>query len=941
MSFDSLLAELGITGEKPVPNPPPAQPDGPYGVDKAHNLKPIKPLDPWGSVKGLEGDAQAQGLNPETKAIYSENADHDVVITDVRHAANDFTVGFSSADPVGSYIDTKNVADNGAVDMQLLFDPQALRSGSSVSGELAIQLMDIRAAFDENKPLKTNPYDGIKFKLDGKDYTLKFGKVNGDATYDDLFAALQKAITESKIPVTIEKDGMFDRTDPKELMPGHKMGVRIVLKADGQFSDANWTLPEGAAPASSDYSTDLTPEAATDCALIETNIVLDNVGRVNWDLCNRLPVYGSNGGYLQVGSMADRGGVEKFNVTLERGSWLESLKSTNDALKEIVVTTPKDAEGKAKFGAQNLYIGTDLVADRPGLDYTDLDSYDAEGNQLHTYIGNNGMDNLTMVPSLLEGRGLVNVRDFDAADMTGNVNLHAVVDVNAFAKYFGNRDFQGIDFDQNADKTGKSAVHNPVFDYTTGSGDDGVNMEVSGYVAADRDFAMNINTGAGNDRVQFQFTGFTPYSLANQKSLHNVKIDTGEGNDVVELPGAGDVWVDLGAGNDVVYTDNTGAGSVFVLHRTADAGVQQAPKKVLPLGADVLADDNLSHGAGVDNAGDAVSVVISFLGLTIEGKAPYARLDGNGNIATERLNQLIIDTIEQDHEMSHLLDARDGSGQSLLIESLIAGGSNFKDLSINFKYGAPGTNSQAWTPWADVNSFYNGDTTTGAGTQYTQIFEGGVFGGDTDNVINPGTGRDLVVLSSHAESAETIIMNGVAEDILTVVNFNRANDQFISSTGQALTLAATPNAGTANVYSLHTAAGVYYDKVILANNIGTGSITPSPTPSPGGEVAVTKDSPATIDVSGGNIKLVFADGKYDKTVSGFGEGDVLDGTAIGGGFNVLPDTDQTDGEQQVQFIASDSSQVTVTLVGLTAEQDAGIFNKPSFLSVFGDGSVLV
>ena len=56
-----------------------------------------------------------------------------------------------------------------------------------------------------------------------------------------------------------------------------------------------------------------------------------------------------------------------------------------------------------------------------------------------------------------------------------------------------------IDFDQNPFKGGSDSVHNPVFDYKTGSGNDGVNMEVSGYIAADRDFKMNIDTGEDND----------------------------------------------------------------------------------------------------------------------------------------------------------------------------------------------------------------------------------------------------------------------------------------------------------------------------------------------------------------------------------------------------------------------------------------------------------
>ncbi len=48
----------------------------------------------------------------------------------------------------------------------------------------------------------------------------------------------------------------------------------------------------------------------------------------------------------------------------------------------------------------------------------------------------------------------------------------------------------------------------------------------------------------------------------------------------------------------------------------------------------------------------------------------------------------------------------------------------------------------------------------------------------------------------------------------------------------------------------------------------------------------------------------------------------------------------TDGIQSIQAVdATTGGAVTITLTGLTVAQDAGVFNLPSFNTVFGAGSL--
>jgi len=88
-----------------------------------------------------------------------------------------------------------------------------------------------------------------------------------------------------------------------------------------------------------------------------------------------------------------------------------------------------------------------------------------------------------------------------------------------------------------------------------------------------------------------------------------------------------------------------------------------------------------------------------------------------------------------------------------------------------------------------------------------------------------------------------------------------------------------------------------------------------------------------------NTTYVVAAGTYPATIAGFGTGDKID-LFNGFAFTVVPDTDQADGQQQFQAAdAVSGGTTTITLTGLTAAQDAALFNLASFDTVFGAGTI--
>ncbi len=763
------------------------------GVPTDNNLRgPVNPPVNNAAINLDSAHIDAEMMT-NTRAIFSDNSRADLVVEDVRYDADKFYTGFSNADP-------------GDVDMGLYFDPQALQSQTQTSGALRLELIDIRGAFltGNAEPLQSNTYDTIKFMFNGEEKTLEVkdaagNPFSGNTTYAELATAIQAAVDAQGLPLTVSLGNAFTRTDPKGNFAGTVTGTQIIIEAQAGTltvpAGFGWLASSGV-PADSDLSTLMTPFLETGCPLIESNIVLDNVGRVNWNLCERLPDYGSAAGDLIVGSMAERGGVEKFNIYLQDskgatkldpsgnvvktgGSWLRSIASTNNELKEIVIKPDTGAEHA------NLFIGLDRLPDRFGVDY----------NERYQYVGENNLDTMTLAPALLENAGLIDVRDVDATQMQGDLNLRATITADSFVKYF-----------DHYDSSLTPDTHLPHFDYLTGSGDDGLNLTVNKFVAADRDFEMNIETNAGDDHVRFDFAnGEAPAGdlrwLDNQNWQRNVEIKTDSGNDVVELPGDGNITVKLGTGNDVIYTDNQGTGAVFVIRADtpADAIVQLDPNGgVIPLNNNVQSLQDDYTFTGTPNTQEKLYVDVSFLGIETRGTLSLTlryNASGNYTLSPNALNELVIEQINHHSTLKYLLEARDGAGDSIIIESLIDGDMALTDLDINFRKGVDYVSSvsegalnalytKVFAEDAASGNLFSGSTVDGVDPVPVPDANVNTIDpadpvvtpsetGNSDNEIYPGPGDDLLVLGTGANSNDSIVLEGFfGRD--TIINFSSA-----------------------------------------------------------------------------------------------------------------------------------------------------------------------
>jgi hypothetical protein len=138
-------------------------------------------------------------------------------------------------------------------------------------------------------------------------------------------------------------------------------------------------------------------------------------------------------------------------------------------------------------------------------------------------------------------------------------------------------------------------------------------------------------------------------------------------------------------------------------------------------------------------------------------------------------------------------------------------------------------------------------------------------------------------------------------------------------------LTEAQDAGAFNVDSFNTLFGagtISYAAVVIPTT--TASLS---------SVVLTAAGTAGVDTF--NI----ASGTYAATISNFANGDKLSFFSDAS-LTVLPDSNQIDGIQQISAAdPATGATATITLTGLTAVQDAGVFNVSSFNTIFGAGTI--
>ena len=641
--------------------------------------------------------------------LHNNNSRADLAVEDVRVNSSATTIALSNTDP-------------GGVDFGVFFQAPYLTSqGQGATGRLGLELMDVKNSQAQGTHVLTdNTYDTFTIRYtdnSGNPTDLVMQAATGyNGTPDTLAAAFNTWLVDNgwadRISVAVDPEvypaNAGSGTDSWAFPNGHRI---IFSSNEGQLAAVSLKASIGDALPSGGISWAVRTGGGITCPLIQTNLELDNVGQVKWqdDAPDCLPadaIYGSRAGDLVIGSMATTGGVERFDVVVDRGSWLNSMASTNNALRLVTV---KNGDVQGDYDVQNaegsLFVGASLAAAARDGNLTDwntnLDPHNPEAS-----LENPG--SWIDMPRVLARNGLTDVKAFDASAMVGNVNIGAQLTAAGYLKYLA--DVDGLRTVQD------NYAPSGDFVYNLGGGHDTLNLSVNGGLAADPDFKLNISGNDGDDFVNFRFTDLTLNENAilqakNAAQDMHVTINGDAGADTVKSWGNGAVTVNGGAGNDAIYVGQNATDLNAVW--TYNAGTADADKAIYiddlngaqSLNNDLLGTVGSFSLTGTTAGNNVFSVVVDFKGLTSQVTV-RAFADGivNPRVTALEVNKAIITAINTDPVLSKLLVAKDGAGYSLLIESLIDGEMGAGDLTISFDQTT--TTNLTWVP---LNNAYADD----------------------------------------------------------------------------------------------------------------------------------------------------------------------------------------------------------------------------------------
>lgn len=693
----------------------------------------------------------------------NNNSRADLLIEDVRIADNQITKDITI---------TMRETDPGHVDFYVLFDQNSLRNASASTSQINLQVMDTRAVVDGKAPLLNSPYGGFKFTAtDAKGastvVTLQSDAIDAAQTYAELAAAFQAAADKQfgagVVTVSVGPDfTVTDTTTAKSVT-----GKEVVIKTTSAYAfttptGSGW-VAAGTVPANSGLHTNYSQGSSTNTDPVTSTIVLDDVGR------------GSTGGELVVGGLStgetsSSKGVQRFDITVEDNSKLETISSTNNTLREVSIVNGTTTR------VNNAY--NDNVKDAGNL----------------TVKGESG-ENGAVMPGTY---GFQDVKLIDAATFKGKLDLTAVLTKDVTAKYMNLTD----------ESPAAADADNVQFAYNLGTNNDTFKLDIDAAnlhnagTTTREDFVLSIKGGAGKDNITADIIngGAEDGAAAwynNSKLNANLSIDGGAGDDTIRTMGSGDWKITAGEGNDTVYSDNSGDKAVWVFNTTGQAEVTAAldsARKLTDLNSSANTSYNLFKG----------TAEVTFRGLTSK-----VTIDSTGYKTSDlQINQAIKKAINSDPVLSKLLKATDGPANTLVVTSLIDGERDVTDLAVAITKPAAGVLTAAdiaaagavYKPTAPLTTesdvlnnmdAVGGDYAANFGVNTTTIPASGSTPALTtaanaagknstqvaDSTHNLGAGNDVLVLSTNStgkdnlSSSEKVVYNAVDFGNDVIVNF--------------------------------------------------------------------------------------------------------------------------------------------------------------------------
>lgn len=682
----------------------------------------------------------------------SNNSRETVVVEDVRildsQITKDITITMRETDP-------------GNVDYGVYFDQNSLRNVSASTSRVVLQVLDTGAAGQGLAPLLNADVQGFSFEYTDNKTSVKLtanlasDAINAATTFADLQAAFQAAANAQfgAGVVSVSLGTNFSVIDP--LSGKTVTGTNVVLQVNGDYTvtPIGWSK-SGTTPAGSNIYTNYTTAASTSTDLVTSKIVLDDVGR------------GSHGGDLVVGglSVGDTStsqGVQRFEITVEDNSKLTSVASTNNTLREVTIVNGTTTR------VNNAY--NDNVKDAGNLT---VKNYETGAPGAFGLPGQSGFATGNSVA------GFTDVRLIDASTFKGKLDITAAITAASVGKYLTLTDGAS---DYTAD--------NIAFLYSAGSNADTLDVSVDNtYVSAGsmpslsdpEDFGLTVNGNGGNDNLTLHFTGTGPQN----RNINVVKINGGDGNDVIETDGEGNATINAGAGDDFVNLNQSGTAT----ERTSSWSFAPGDRQFLINGKLTV---SFAPSLGVTEPAIAANFTN---GYEVTVDIPFGT---NGALNQYYVNQAIKNAINNDAVLGKLLKAEDLPGTQIKITSKIDGANVLAD-DLAFSVTAAELTAADTTALAAYKLYAtNGSALIGTANDANQATvtalntllgatswtTGGAADGtagtnsalQSDNKIDLGTGFDVLVLGSASTNNDTVVFNGYEIGTKTILRFDDAN----------------------------------------------------------------------------------------------------------------------------------------------------------------------
>ena len=504
--------------------------------------------------------------------------------------------------------------------------------------QINYQVMNMDAVEQGFDPLDAVNVDRFEFEYQGEQIDLgdEIGSSapKGDdiTTYQDLVDGIESALAEvnlaDKINVSLGNTFTVEHPDQGSDLVG--TDIKLTAPGGGALeAEESWVAIN---PSEEPLVIDDTivrnsarveradDEPGTPTQNLEIPIELDKVGR------------GSDGGELVVGGMSKTGdnewdagsgskGIPTFNVSVEgnseESSSLSGLRSTNNTLEEVNITTDESTYGE------------------------DEDPADLE-------IGNSNTEHFS------EEHPLKDVNTLDASDFKGDLSV-------------GTIDHPAVLTDEIEDK-----YENPSFDYDLGQGNDDIYLWVDGELPATSDFYLDINGNSGDDDInmaQYNTDGGspTPSQFLNHSAQMNVEINGGGGADRIVGKHYGAYEINPGSGNDDVWVDempnNAEHEADWLLNATTDS----------PSG--IIGSGNQTYN--IFNT----SLQVEFQGLTSD----VVQIDSeNFTTSSSDINEAVKQAIQNDTQLSDLLEVEEVENEGLQITSVANGNLAADAFNVNF-----------------------------------------------------------------------------------------------------------------------------------------------------------------------------------------------------------------------------------------------------------------